>query len=291
MIRSNLGSFFILALAMLLGTPGVAHAAESYDNCTGFITSLPAVITTEGTWCLKKDLSTAITSGVAINVSAHNVTIDCNDFKLGGLAAGMDTQTWGISEGNRHAVIVRHCNIRGFFLGVAFFGGSGHLIEDNRFDGNTDVGISVGGDGSIVRRNIVANSGKSTQNSDSYGIAVDTSVDVLDNTVSGVVARSGGNGLAVGISVAANDPDGSISGNRVRGILKDGIGQAIGIFNQSSDRLSIRGNDLIGDTSAGSVGIFCGSVPAKALTTDNVINGFATGLSGCNNDSGNVIAP
>jgi hypothetical protein len=78
-------------VAILLAWPWIvppAQAAESYDNCSGYIDSVPAVIATQGTWCLRKDLSTAQTSGNAIEIAANNVVIDCNDFKLGGLAAG-----------------------------------------------------------------------------------------------------------------------------------------------------------------------------------------------------------
>src|SRR4249920_3466180 len=87
--------------ALLLGCAGSAHAAQSYDNCTGFITSLPAVITTQGTWCLKQDLATTVTSGSAITINTNNVTIDCNDFKLGGLGAGLATLANGIYSLNR----------------------------------------------------------------------------------------------------------------------------------------------------------------------------------------------
>ncbi len=78
------------AAGLLLGglTLQPAHAAESYDNCTGFIDSVPATITTQGTWCLRKNLATNITTGNAITIATNNVTIDCNDFKIGGLAAG-----------------------------------------------------------------------------------------------------------------------------------------------------------------------------------------------------------
>ncbi|HEY0661599.1 MAG TPA: hypothetical protein VGD21_09825, partial [Lysobacter sp.] len=74
----------IAVLAILLAgpvAPAPAQAAQSYDNCTGFIDSLPATITTQGTWCLRKDLSTAMSSGNAITIATNNVTIDCNDFK------------------------------------------------------------------------------------------------------------------------------------------------------------------------------------------------------------------
>src|SRR6185369_2787721 len=95
MSRLNVCALLLVMLGLLLGTPRAASAAESYDNCTGFITTLPAVITTQGTWCLKQDLATAITSGNAITINTGNVTIDCNDFKLGGMSAGLATQAIG----------------------------------------------------------------------------------------------------------------------------------------------------------------------------------------------------
>ena len=44
-----------LVLALAAAAPA-AQAAESYDNCTGFIDSLPATISTHGVWCLRKNL-------------------------------------------------------------------------------------------------------------------------------------------------------------------------------------------------------------------------------------------
>ena len=48
-----------LSLSLSLGAVP-ASAAESYDGCSGFITVLPATIDTQGVWCLKQDLATAI---------------------------------------------------------------------------------------------------------------------------------------------------------------------------------------------------------------------------------------
>src|SRR6187402_2679224 len=49
------------ALALSAAAPGTALAAHSYDGCKYTITTLPAVLTTQGTWCLKGDLATGIT--------------------------------------------------------------------------------------------------------------------------------------------------------------------------------------------------------------------------------------
>src|SRR5688572_20901601 len=76
-----------------------ARATESYDGCTGFIDSLPATISTPGTWCLRGHRYTSITSGAAIRITANNVTLDCNDFRLSGLGAGAGTLAVGIDTG------------------------------------------------------------------------------------------------------------------------------------------------------------------------------------------------
>ncbi|MDN5781750.1 MAG: hypothetical protein L0H23_06975, partial [Luteimonas sp.] len=89
--------FAVLALlASALFLPTSALAAESYDNCSHFIDSVPATISSQGVWCMRKDASTAITSGNAITISANNVVIDCNHFKIGGLAAGNASDAYGI---------------------------------------------------------------------------------------------------------------------------------------------------------------------------------------------------
>jgi hypothetical protein len=278
----------IVSLTALLN-PTSAHAAQSYDNCTGFITSLPATITTQGTWCLKADLTTAITSGQAINVAANNVTIDCNDFKLGGLAAGAATQTTGIYAYGFDNLTIRRCNIRGFYEGTYTLNGSGHLVEDNRFDSNTAYGVFVQSNRSIIRRNLVIATGGSSSAGTSYGIYSTGSVDVLDNTVNGVTA-TGTNNDAFGI-YTYNNPDGSISGNRVRGVVKTGTGVAWGIYNNihspGSGRITMRNNDVVGDGSAGSIGLYCTTAQGRA--TGNVVGGFVTAIQNCSGTNNEIV--
>jgi hypothetical protein len=290
MTRFNLCALMFLASALLLGAARPAHAAESYDNCTGYITSLPATINSQGTWCLKQDLTTAITSGAAITVNVNNVTIDCNDFKLGGLAAGIGTSTYGIFSQDRLNGTVRHCNIRGFFVGVAFVGttGGGHAIEDNRFDGNTRDGMIIEGDGSVIQRNRVFDTGGTTGLTNSYGIYAQNSVDIVDNTVSGVVAIAGSGGDAYGIATDF-DAGSRIIGNGVSGLLKDGAGKDYGIYNLDSDRISMRDNDVLGDGSVGSVAFSCAT--ATGSTRDNVISGFASAIATCTDSGGNTVIP
>jgi hypothetical protein len=274
----------IVSLTALLN-PTTVHAAQSYDNCTGFITSLPATITTQGTWCLNADLTAAITGGAAITVAANNVTIDCNDFKLGGLAAGAGTFAYGIFADTRDNLTIRRCNVRGFFFGTYLINGSGHLVEDNRFDSNTNTGIDVESNRSIIRRNLVIATGGSSVVGPSIGIYSSGSVDVLDNTVNGVTAGGTNNG-ASGIFITTNS-NGSISGNRVRAVVKAGTNVAYGISNVSSGRITMRNNDVVGDGSAGSVGLSCDSAQGRAM--GNVVGGFATAISNCSGTSNEIV--
>ncbi|HEY0661199.1 MAG TPA: right-handed parallel beta-helix repeat-containing protein [Lysobacter sp.] len=279
-----------IAMAVLLATASLPTlAAESYDNCKGFIDAVPATITTPGTWCLRKDLSTAMTFGAAITVATNNVTLDCNDFKIGGLAAGVGTGAYAIHANSRLNATVRHCNIRGFWRGLVFSGnGAGHVVEDNRFDGNTYNGLYVIGDGSVVRRNQVTDTGGSTAALGSaYGIITYLAVDVLDNTVSGVspTADQTGDADAYGIYTESN-PNGSISGNRVRGLVGAG-GVAFGICNISNGRISLDGNHVVGP---GLWGLVC-SGSSSASAKDNIISGFTTPIGNCTDSGGNAVIP
>jgi hypothetical protein len=278
----------LLALVLIAAIPRHAVAAESYDNCAGFITSLPATIATQGTWCLNHPLGTAITSGNAITINTNNVTIDCNGFRLTGQSAGAATQTVGIFATGRSNLIVRHCDIRGFQFGLSFTGaGGGHVVEDNRFASNTNIGMYVNGS-SVVRRNQVYNTGGSSIADSAFAIDVSQSVDVLDNTISGVIARGGSNGDAAGI-LSSTDVNSSISGNRVRGVQKNGTGVGYGIQNLGSTRVILRDNDLTGVVGAGGIGIYCSNGSGSAR--GNVTHSFATAISNCSDAGGNFHAP
>jgi hypothetical protein len=214
--------------------------------------------------------------------------LDCNDFKLGGLAAGVASQTIGVYATDRVNLTVRHCNIRGFHTGISFAGtlAGGNAIEDNRFDGNTDIGMSIFGDGSVVQRNRVFDTGGSTVSSNFIAIYTAGSVNVLDNTVSGIVATSGSNGYAIGLFMGGN----IVSGNRISGLIGDGTGLDWGIAMNITSHFFITDNQLIGDGSTGSLGLSCIN-PGEGRAKDNVVTGFDTGLSNCGDAGGNDVSP
>jgi hypothetical protein len=283
----------VLASACLWASP--AQAAMSYDNCTNFVATLPATISTQGTWCLNKDLATAITAGSAITIATNNVTLDCNDFKLGGLAAGMATRTVGVMASGRTNITVRNCAIRGFYKGIQLNDGAsaGHLIEGNRLDGNTWIGIDVGGDGSVVRGNRLTNTGGGTgivNAIKALGIYSYGDVEILGNLINGVIPAAGSNGQAMGINPGFNLV-GSVIDNNIKNVIADGGAYSYGIlFHGTTGRVSVDSNNIVGPGNATSVGVYC---PAgnKIVLAGNVASGWNEAQVACHFDGGNVVVP
>src|SRR5438067_6416742 len=152
-----------LALAGFACATSPASAAGSYDNCIGFIDTVPMVVATPGTWCLRKNLATSDPDFSAIDIQTNNVTINCNGFRLQNLATGTGPYSRAVAVGGGSSnVMVRNCTIDGFGYGIWITGspaGSGYVIESNRFSQSGFVGIRVDGFGSVIRGNIVTSSG------------------------------------------------------------------------------------------------------------------------------------
>ncbi|HEY0660997.1 MAG TPA: hypothetical protein VGD21_06740 [Lysobacter sp.] len=276
---------FLAVLLVVAALPVATRAAESYDNCTGTIAALPATISTQGVWCLKQDLGTAMTSGAAITIATNNVTIDCNDFKLGGLAAGDGSQTRGIQALNRHNITVRHCNVRGFLIGIDLGGdaGGGHLVEDNRLDHNLRGGILVRGSHNRVLRNAIHATGGSPDSIATWGIRA--TGDIIDNLVADVFA-TGANGQAEGIEFSG---DGSqVRDNHVRGLDPNGTGQAFGIHGLG-EGVAIDGNRVAQEVATTGTGISGG--PDNVFCTYNTVLHYSTPLALCDAALGNLTLP
>ncbi len=138
---------FITLIALATALMATPAKAETID-CT-VIDTIPFIITVQDIYCLTGNLASSLTSGDMITVATNNVTIDMNGFKLGGLAAGAGTSANGIRAIDRRNITIRNGSIRGFFRGILLQGdvatSSGHLLEDLRLDGNTQIGARVEG--------------------------------------------------------------------------------------------------------------------------------------------------
>jgi parallel beta-helix repeat protein len=284
-------STWTLALVLAASLAPAARAAESYDGCTGFVDSLPATIATQGVWCLRQDLATSQTTGYAVTVAANNVTIDCNDFKIGGQAAGAGTEARGIYASNRANVTVRNCNVRGFRHGIFLTGGAsshGHVVEGNRLDGNTYIGIWVYGDASVIRHNEVLSTGGSSL---AYptGISAGGQVHVLDNTVSGVTS-AGAPDYSNTFGITTNNGIGTVGGNRISGLVPASSGSVYALHTSNPVRVVLLGNQAFGPGSG--VGVSCGAGATTLVRArDNLFDGFTIGVSGCGDAGGNDVSP
>jgi parallel beta-helix repeat protein len=271
-----------LSTLALAATP--ARAAQSFGTCAGFIDTLPAVLSTQGVWCLRRDLSTAITSGDAITVAANNITIDCNDYKLGGLAGGPDTKAVGIRASQRLNTTVRNCNVRGFQMGIFLHQqGAGHVVENNRLEANTRMGIVVFGSNTIIRGNFVLDSGASTTESTTV-IPIHAGgegLSVIDNDVAGVQAQSTySSTYAIYVTGRA-----VVARNRVSGMPDDTLAADFGIYSHTG-AAAIHDNVVHGPTNPlGTVGIRCAD--SLSVAKGNILLGLEDRVTGCTL-SGNV---
>jgi len=274
----------LLLAAACCGAP--ALAAESEDACAGYIDALPATIATQGVWCLRQDLSTAIASGKAISISANNVTIDCNGYKLGGLAAGTSSGAFGIATVDAANTTIRNCTLRGFWVAIAI-GGGGNLVEDNLLDGNLFRAIEVGTGHGLVQRNRVANTGGCSFCTQSTAILAYG--DVIDNVVSGVFAVGGADTSTIGITLLGA---GTIArGNRVVEVAATGNGEAVGIW-AAGEAQYLTGqhgvvDNLVANTVAVAGAAVRGTGTGEAFCSGNHTSGYATASFGCELVSGN----
>jgi parallel beta-helix repeat protein len=275
----------LLAAGLMLGSlclpSGNARAAQSLDTCIGFIDTVPTTVSTPGVWCLRHDVSTSVTSGSAINIAANNVTIDCNDFKIGGLAAGAGSNTVGIAASNRLNSTVRNCSVRGFIEGV-FLSGSGHLVENNRFDQNLFIGIYVTGDNNRISDNAVYDTGGGTVSpATSYGIFA--SGDVNDNTVANVFAIGNPNASTTGLRISGVGA--RVTNNVVRGLTFVGAGVAYGIDIYSAD-VTVSYNTIASAAQTSGRGIY--GQDGNTTCVGNIIARFTTPFFSCLDGGGNV---
>jgi parallel beta-helix repeat protein len=240
---------------------------------------LPATITSGGTWCLRKDLSTAISTGNAIEIDADDVTIDCNGFKLGGLAAGPGSQVTGIHSYNRNDATIRHCSIRGFVNGIFLYGGGGHLVEDNRLDNNLFVGIDLDDSShNLVRRNAVYDTGGMSDGI--YATGIYAYADISDNTVDGIFTTGTSTQVA---AIQSRGDDNQVTGNRIGGLMLNGGGSAFGIMAYGSHQ-SVVGNHV----TAAVAGTSGAGLYGTGYCSGNTVANFVTPIAFCTDDGGNA---
>ena len=279
------------ALSALLLSP-MAARAETFHSCRGTIAAVPATITTQGVWCLDQDLGTGLADGVAIDIATNNVTLDCNGFKLGNLAAGAGTATIGVRALGRGNITIRGCNVRGFARAIHLEGGiGGHVVEDNRIDGARKFAITVSGGPATIRRNrIVDTGGSSVQTDAATAISFEGSVEVLDNVIDGFVVPDGATEFRPTGIKGVDEGQSRIERNIVRGMhTADVLDTAMGIDVYGYGTL-VADNILGGAGSDIGYGVRC-LVGLQTFVRGNIVSGFSEAIDfECIADD-NVVVP
>lgn len=285
MFAMTVKSAALLCALALFGWAGSAHAAKSFDQCQYYVDSVPTVITRPGVWCLRADLKVLGYTNSAINIQASDTTLDCKDFTLDGTAIAADQAQWGITSDRQHGVTVRNCNVRAFLYGIAFYNteSTGNSIVNNRLDGNYVGGITMVGNGGVVRDNIVLNTGSETS-AGAEGIFAVGAVDVIGNLIFRVTSDASSNSAGI----TTTDFTGSIIGNRVRGLSMGAVSHpSVGIWMAYAANAVVRDNDISGDDLPITAGMFCRG--ATGSIRDNVIKGMETPMMECDPGQNNDI--
>jgi len=278
-----------LAASVLFAfTPAAPARAETFSTCNHFVNAIPTTLASQGVYCLVQDVSTAIATGAAITVGANNVTLDCNGYKIGGLAAGEDTEAAGIrldaSAGPGTNFTLRNCTIRGFGTGLFAKAGQGLLVEDNRFDQSRNKAIDlIYPNAFVLRRNLVIDTGGAGSiiaiGASGYG------GDISDNTIrntfstnSSVMGIHGGNCVAC-----------TVARNRILGMS----GTTATGMNFSSSGVNAKQTRVIGNTVTLLTGAATGiqAINARGLCKDNTVNGAFSPAVACDSQAGTLHNP
>jgi parallel beta-helix repeat protein len=279
----------LAALAVLL-LPGLAHAETT--GCLG-VGPLPAIISSPGTYCLNSNVSAAF-AGQAINIAADDVVLDCNDHTITQTNVGVATGI--VSHSDRRGVIVRHCVVDGFDVGIkldATFDETarGNRVEDNTVTRARSAGISSFGSNNVIERNRISRSGGDGAFS---GIRVGT---FQQNAAGNVVRENhieGYQGVA-GVSTTgiefSNTRETSITGNVITGLYSGTGSGVIAMQGYNTSGSEISRNVILSPQPRPApldggfyYGIYTPGTEAEMATVvcrDNVIGHFNAATYGC----------
>ena len=242
-------------------------------NCTP-ITSLPAVISTQGLYCLTGNLATSEASGLAITINANNVTLDLNGWKVGGQGAGAGTASYGIYS-TAVNVTVKNGIVRGFYFGI-FLTGRGAVVQNMLVDQSTHAGIFVNGTGAVVEHNQVVDTGGSTNGTNEAAIGIEADSDGVklnNNMVSGLTAMGTGNEYGI----FASGANGLVQNNFVTDTaVPTGGGSSFGIY-QYGNSLAVNNTVSNFDYGIYNAGIYAHN------TAYNCTTAYSGGTAGAGN--------
>jgi len=274
----NKAWLLLIPLLALFAGPAAAEVTACKE-----VKTVPFVIKGSGIWCLKKHLTYTGAAGQAIKIRKSNVVLDLNGFTLSGNAGPSSTAN-GVFAPNRSNITIRNGTIQGFERGIYLDDTSGntygHLVEYIKAIGNYFTGIQVEGEGLVVRKNQVHETGDGDNSFNAYGIYLNNprGAHIHDNTVTKTSETTNARGIVV------------IGGSEViirQNVVTDlrNATARFGVHVQSVNTASVYANQIL--SVASTTGI-------RALTStdvscfNNVIDGFNNTHSTCDNFTGNL---
>jgi hypothetical protein len=246
-------------LLVALGTSPFGIVLAEDSSCTA-ITSVPAVISSPGVYCLAGDISTAMTTGAAISIEANSVVLDLRGHRLGNLGAsasgatavrvGRSTASWP----NLQNITIRNGTVRGFGSGVQIAalsgGGSAEdvIVEDVRFEATRGAVIVLRlTSGVIVRRCLLqmADQPDSAWSASAVEVSQSSAVRILENDIELPMTGSPGAGIRLHDTWSV-----LVEGNRIacRGT---GEGTGVSVFMGGAD---VIGNRIVNACATGVLG-------------------------------------
>ncbi len=272
------------AMAAFISLAPTSSPARAETMLCTEITALPFIITTQGVYCLKKNLNVNLSAdgSAAITINSGNVTIDFNGFRVNNQAPLATNQALGVHAQDRKNITLRNGFIRGFYFGVwleeiATDASSSHLVEGMKIADSGSYGIVVEGDQSVIRDNRVLATGGGPVTF-AYGIYLSRDDDgiVSGNIVSGVSETASNFGVRVTNSIRVK-----VTGNEISGVNGNINNFAISL--SSADQAIIARNRLLNDPATGTGGIVDSGGSENVACLDNEIGGHtAAPLTGCN---------
>ena len=263
----------------------VPAMAGNITQCTSTITTIPVSLTTKGVHCLKSNLQTGKATGFAIRINRDDITVDLGGFRILG-TAGSNTTTSGIIATNKKNVTVRNGTIEGFYRGVYLdeSGGdnTGLLVEHIHAVRNTFTGIQAEGEGIVIRKNRVEETGPGDQSAVAYAIFLNSCKDALvaKNFISNVTESNTSTGVR-----AQNCPETVIKNNVI--LNTNTASQKFGIQVLNSGAFLLDSNRIVNGT-AGTTGLRV-TTGADASCVNNMVKNYGALDSVCNDLVGNQL--
>lgn len=283
---------FYLCIAFFLTHLALSSQVLAHDSACRVIKRLPVTINQSGNWCLEKDLRYNNTTGAAIEITRHNVVLDLNGYRVSG-SSNPATDATGIRVSPRSNVQIVNGVVERFRVGVQARSGRGLLIEQMKFDTIREFGVHQTGTakGTIIRENVFANTGRSSQELN-YAIAINidslngsevtaSNIRIVNNTISEVF-NAQRNEFRFSFGISANASTVEISGNTITNVLD------VGIFANDCRQCLIDDNYVA--TTIGSFSDSGGTGLRLSLQTvyrNNVVQNYSNSVRGGTDGGGN----